>query len=842
MMTDILHLVPKAAATAVAAKSGNWSDPSTWRSGRIPRAGDKVDIPVGDRVTLDTRTPRLVWVRDEGELDVAPALTTALNAETVVVDMMGRLVAGTEAAPVTGSFTMTFLDSGPIDTTGYDPQMLSRGLLSMGMVMMNGAPVQPWALQAGSHAGATSITLTAYPRITSGLGTVNEQFALAPAVGAPTGWKAGDTVVLAGTNEQANEDDVMTIASVKGNVVTFTAPLQFDHLPNALGRPAIVTDMSRRITLTSENVTTTLRRGHVMEAMTNDFDYNYVAFDHLGRTDKSIPITDPVPGQPATYANPRGRYAFHVHMAGGNVHTDTPGCVCGCALTDSPGWGYVNHSSLVVMSLDVAYAVKGAAFVGEAGDEVGLFDGDVAIGADDGNGGLTPLSESNGGKNFNFGKHGTGFWTQGDGIAITHCVAAGSKSLAYVIGGDMGFKQVGATRYVQFPVYNLPDPSLAPAHKKFISVGDVPLTFTDNVCFGGPYGVGLWTGANAAAPPLIGDNVVSGNYIGAGSFGVFTPYDSAVDFMNNVVDGLAGNFTGTGYGATLYSRHCIDGNRFVGYATGIRAPDMGPSEIKNNSFQCLTGVHVSNQPTPSAGGGGRVLTIAGNTFMPLSAAEVAGLTLSKLAASDYVHYQHAVQENVIFVYDFSVFSLYLAAGAPGTGNHQPQDFFQAPNRMAVEADTVTLNGKYLYPAEEGPGWDLAGAKVLPPALRTSTTDLQTRLGLYVGGMRLPADAVRPAGVLGWVSSSPDTILPALQVTDKWVGKLKAHLDFAQYVPAARAAGYVAAAKDSKGHWVHSAPTHLVVGAWNVLTVTADGLKRGILVYCYSTGHYPKPWG
>jgi hypothetical protein len=497
------------------------------------------------------------------------------------------------------------------------------------------------------------------------------------------------------------------------------------------------------------------------------------------------------------------------------------------------------------MSLDVAYSVKGAAFVGEAGDEVGLFDGDVAIRGYDVNNVFTPVLEARGGSNFDFGKHGTAFWTQGDGIAITNCVAAGSKSLAYVVGGTIGFKQVGSTSFVQFPVYNLPDPSLAPAQKKFISAGDVPLTFTDNVCFGGPYGVGLWTGTGAAAPPLIGDNVVSGNYIGAGSFGVFTPYDSAVDFMNNVVDGLAGNFTGTGYGATLYSRHCIDGNTFVGYATGIMAPDQGPSEIKNNTFLCLTGIHVSNQPSPSAGGGGRVLTIAGNTFTPLTAAELAGLTPSyKWNGTDWAKYQGRQQKDVIFVCDFSVFSLYGAASPPGPSGYQPQQWFQAPRNMEVTADVVTVDGQQLYPVELGAS--LAACVKLPAFMRSLTgVQLAQQYGLYLFGLALPSDAVQPAGILGWVSPSgtPATVVPPLQVTDKlWPGSKPPAFDNAQYVPAAQAQGYVAMALDSGGNAVYSAPTNLTTDAWNVVKVTADGLARGILVYCYSSGSLPQPWG
>ena len=49
------------------------------------------------------------------------------------------------------------------------------------------------------------------------------------------------------------------------------------------------------------------------------------------------------------------------------------------AVVDSPGWGFVNHSSNVAISGNVAYNVTGAAYATEAGDETGSFTGNIAI-------------------------------------------------------------------------------------------------------------------------------------------------------------------------------------------------------------------------------------------------------------------------------------------------------------------------------------------------------------------------------------------------------------------------------------------------------------------------------
>ena len=48
-------------------------------------------------------------------------------------------------------------------------------------------------------------------------------------------------------------------------------------------------------------------------------------------------------------------------------------------VADSPGWGFVNHSSYVNFDNNVAFNVVGASFVTEAGNEIGEFVGNLAI-------------------------------------------------------------------------------------------------------------------------------------------------------------------------------------------------------------------------------------------------------------------------------------------------------------------------------------------------------------------------------------------------------------------------------------------------------------------------------
>src|SRR5262249_41205996 len=126
------------------------------------------------------------------------------------------------------------------------------------------------------------------------------------------------------------------------------------------------------------------RLGHVMFMHNDDVHIGYAGFYRLCRTDKSKPINDPVVQsdwtlKPGTGTNPRARYAVHFHRTG-TLNDGDPATVIGSAVVDSPGWGFVNHSSYVDMTDNVAFNVDGASFVTEVGDEIGGFYDNLAIG------------------------------------------------------------------------------------------------------------------------------------------------------------------------------------------------------------------------------------------------------------------------------------------------------------------------------------------------------------------------------------------------------------------------------------------------------------------------------
>src|SRR5262249_15510550 len=142
---------------------------------------------------------------------------------------------------------------------------------------------------------------------------------------------------------------------------------------------------SRNVSLESQNQNASElnRHGHIMFMHSPRVKIHNAGFYDLGRTDKRIPVNDgKLDGEKKLIAgsgtNPRGRYPVHFHRTGSDGQSPAIP-VKGCAVVNSPGWGYVNHSSHVEMDDNVAYNVHGAAFVTEAGDEIGAFRRNLAV-------------------------------------------------------------------------------------------------------------------------------------------------------------------------------------------------------------------------------------------------------------------------------------------------------------------------------------------------------------------------------------------------------------------------------------------------------------------------------
>lgn len=471
----LLNLLSNPTYNAV--NSGSWFDPATWAENEVPQAGANVWIDNNVSVQYDgVSDVNLTSVRVDGALHFAHDVPTRLKAETVMVAPGATMTIGTTTNPIAANVTaqIVFPDLGPIDTN-EDPTLLSKGLITHGSFETHGAVKTAFlALAVAPSAGASVLELAEIP----------------------VGWQVGDNIVLAGTYADWNgsdadntrfHDEELTITSIVGSTLTFSHDittnntLLYDHLPPAgYGLSVHVANLTRNIRIETENFETVpvLQRGHFMAMHSPAAHLRYTGFYGLGRTNKDEDATDPVlDGNDQLISggeNPRGRYGCHFHRTGSDDIGSSPMMVVGNALVNTPGWGYVNHNSHVIMEDNVAYEFLGAAFITEDGNELGAFRRNIAI---KGMGDSDPdrnLEVSDRTANFDLGFNGDGFWMQTANVTYEDNVAASLAGSAFFLFADDDVLQ--GTEHVKFiDVDNLANTAIAAADDEVVVNAAIPV-------------------------------------------------------------------------------------------------------------------------------------------------------------------------------------------------------------------------------------------------------------------------------------------------------------------------------------------------------------------------------
>ena len=767
----VMALVPDAAVTHAAVSSGAWSAPQTWRDGRVPGAESNVLVPAGVTVTVDrVESAALRTVRVDGTLSFATAVDTQLAVDTLVVTPEGTLVIGTAADPVRPDVTarVVFPDRGPIDTI-WDPRLFSRGLLAHGTTTMYGATKTPFAALSGpAMKGAATLSLAEAPR----------------------GWRPGDELVVTGTSSTANQDEKLTIVGVAGRVVRVNKPLAWTHAAPQPDLPLYVANLTRNVVFASENQQPTpgdiSRRGHVMFVHSPHVDVNHAAFDHLGRTDKSVRVNDPrvedhaghgglVPG---TGTNARGRYPVHFHRTGTDASTDPPATVRGSVVDEATGWGYTNHSSHVVFEENVSHNVFGAGFVAEAGDEIGAFRRNLALrsaGSGETITGRTDVQD--------FGHQGNGFWFQGAGTEVTGNVAAGHRAAAFAYF-TRGLQQAGSG-VTRFPARNLP-PGIAPAGAATVDVGDVPVrAFRGNYAFASGEGFESWfhlLDATHPARSVVEGFTTWGNRSGRG---VFIPYTRHLTLRDLRTLGNPKNPAGLAVsGNDATDGIDIDNARVEGFEVGIVAPRRGSNRVRGGLLN-----NVKNVTVAGALGAGRSLTLSAVRLGRLSTAALRGRRQ---------------------------FDVYL----------EPEELSPAARDLSqvFTNDTVRVNGRQLYRPEQAASFvpypDSAGgtpAYVPPELVGKTNRQLYDQYGLAVGGAVAPGDSAdlgrpRTNGLAG------DPVAPLRHLT----------LDSRKYTN--KLADYQLRFTPDGGSTIRHPWTADLRPGWNLITRAIGGRPRTFFVF------------
>lgn len=773
---ELLDLVPDAAISHRAIRDGLWSDPATWRDGRLPTADANVLIPQGKSVTLDHVSPvALRTVRVDGKLLFAPEQNTALLVDTLVVLPGGSLVIGTVKQPIAADkqARLVFADRGPLDTR-WDPAQLSRGLLSHGEVVMYGSPrTAHVGLARAPKKGDTQLILSQQP----------------------TNWKKGDRLLLPSTTLRG-QDEERTILDIQGTQVTVAA-LAHDHAVPAEGLTVPLANLSRNVVLESQNGRDVSRAGHVMFMHSPDISLQNVAFHNLGRTDKRKAIDDPKRNDQNKIVegngkNPRGRYAVHFHRTGSTAES-CPVHVKGCVVEGSPGWGFVNHSSSVKFEDNVACNVVGAAFVTEAGDEIGVFRGNLAVrsrGSGDDSDGRRTVQD--------FGHEGDGFWFQGGGIQVENNIAAG-QALAGFIFFTRGLEQAGLGK-MRFAAANLEDPSWAKG-RTGVEVGQVPVrSFKGNVAFGSHTGIIVrfhLSGLKDGGPRYPGTSVLEESVVWNTQIGVHVRYSAQITLRNLR---LVGNpdpkersqVAVLGQIEEINNIRC-ENLRVQGWRSGVDVRESGSWVIDGGFYDNDINILI-----PTTIERGRHIQITGDLRFGESARKTPG------------HYD---------IYLGAEFRTLMRSKA---GQRNPNYLFE-PDRIEYlgkqlyyleqAADHVPLR-KNLTP-EEAKRLGTAEGSVPEEMIGKTNRELWDQYGLAIAGAVAPPGATTQPGIHGLIGPrteypQPEIIPAALQSAELKGFKL-----------VCLAAG--------KKKVAETEPTDLRPG-WNLLTVPIEGKRRSFLIF------------
>jgi hypothetical protein len=762
-------LLDPAQATNVAVQDGDWSAASTWQGGLIPAAGAKVFIPEMIDVVYDAgSSPALSWIRNEGSLSFSDTADQSLLVETITVHHHAGFHIGTKDQPFTHNVTITFADFGPLNTTA-DPKQLGRGIISEGEVGIYGKQLTTFApVAVNPAAGSTTISL----------GT------------APLNWNVGDTLLVTGTVPGAHQDEEVVIVGISADKKTYTIdrPLQYNHFAPT-GYSAYVANETRTVNFTSQNTTDSQRFGHMMFMMEPTIEIEYAAITHMGRTDKSRHIDDVINFHQNSYTVPgggtnvRGRYGLHIHRTGLNPAND-PVQLTGNFMSDNPGWGFVNHSSNVVMTDNVAYDIDGAAFAAETGGELGSFTHNLAVYQKGG-----PTIDWGTREGFaDWGFSGHGFSLMGGSVALVNNVVSGSAGPAYMVIG-VSMQEPGGVGRAAVPVSALRDPSVwngTTMVNTCVCVGhdcDDPVLpalqasvvpfqrFTGNVAFASYIGVGSYSFRPVVTAK--GGNIIDKQVVwGVSGYAMNLDYTDNIGIVNSVLLNSGGYKTAIRTNSSAVNLAIVN-TRVEGWTFGLTPSTVGTTRVIGGSWKNNTSIYVGNATSPN-----RLIEISNVKFGTAPGEKWIDFRLftNGFSLDNYFSYQGVVKLNG--------WNIYAPQQAPSAVTFMTLSSLPAgyPKELVGKTNALIMQQ-----------YGLAPGGVLAPAIRYSSP--------FIGGTW--ARAVTP--------------LPAITMTSPKTAAVDSEYRVIYVDPVTKKS-------------VTAAQPIIVKAGWNIITRVIGGRNRSFLVW------------
>lgn len=372
---------PNVVFTVHSARSGRWSEPTTWAERRVPRAGDCVQVRAGNTVTYDVSSEQairvvhvagtLTFARDRStRLDVGllkvqsgdaiaeDGFNCALHADApaVIDPKLPRpaLEIGTRENPipagVTAAVRLVYFD-------GMNRETLPAVINCGGRWDVHGAPLsRTWTkLGADVKVGDTAVSLSE----------------------PVTGWKVGDRVIVTaskesygggsfrarpGTQRRPVQTEERTITRIDGATLILDQPLQYAHWGTGEYRSEVA-DLSRNVVVESaapEGV-----RGHTMYHLNSVGGISYAEFRHLGKE------------------GVLGKYSIHFHLVRDSMRGSG---VLGASIWDSANrWITIHGTDYLLIRDCVGYQSVGHGyFLEDATEQYNILDRNLAVQACDG--------------------------------------------------------------------------------------------------------------------------------------------------------------------------------------------------------------------------------------------------------------------------------------------------------------------------------------------------------------------------------------------------------------------------------------------------------------------------
>jgi uncharacterized protein (TIGR03067 family) len=368
------------------AGSGPWSAASTWEGGKVPGAGERVQVRTGHTVTYDLASDRpirsihvagtLTFARDrDTRLDVGlvkiqpgdDASEDGFNCDAHLREPdpgapRPALEVGTAAGPIPAEHTARIRLAA---VEGLDRESCPAIVCCGGRLDLHGAPLSRTWVKLGATVNAGRAGKRPAPDAPREV-----EVRLAEPV---AGWRVGDRILVTTTTSRSrlNQRQTLrpgpgiepayteerTIRAVVGDRLTLDRPLDHWHQGEGDYRGEVA-NLSRNVIV--ESADPEKARGHTMYHKHSAGSISYAEFRHLGKEGLL------------------GKYPIHLHLAGDTMRGSY---VLGAAVWDSGNrWITVHGTHYFVVRDCVGYQAVGHGYFLEDGTEVfNVFDRNLAV-------------------------------------------------------------------------------------------------------------------------------------------------------------------------------------------------------------------------------------------------------------------------------------------------------------------------------------------------------------------------------------------------------------------------------------------------------------------------------